>query len=65
MNIKIKCVVYIYILAIGVVPDNYPDHLLLGVGYDSVGYYSDGKYVLTALLSNKSLICLVLQCILS
>ncbi|XP_060574648.1 uncharacterized protein LOC132732276 [Ruditapes philippinarum] len=30
-------------LAIGVVPDDYPDNLLPGVGQNSWGYHSDGK----------------------
>ncbi|XP_060590021.1 uncharacterized protein LOC132745199 [Ruditapes philippinarum] len=30
-------------LAIGVVPDNYPDILLPGIGNNSCGYHSDGK----------------------
>jgi hypothetical protein len=51
LNKKIECVVHIYILAIGVVPDNYPDNLLPGEGRCTVGYHSDGKYVSTTLLS--------------
>ncbi|XP_060563772.1 E3 ubiquitin-protein ligase TRIM33-like [Ruditapes philippinarum] len=38
-------------LAIGVVPDNFSDNLLPGVGENSYGYHSDGKYVSTTLLS--------------
>jgi hypothetical protein len=43
------------------VPDNYPDDLLLGVGDNSCGYHSDGKYVSTTVLSKYVLFCSVFK----